>query len=98
MNPNIELNKKGQWLVIGEVNFDNVPKFYKMGYDIISENKELIFDLHDVVAIDNSGLALLTAWARFAKQLGKSIYFVNLSGKLLDMAKLSGLENILPIR
>jgi phospholipid transport system transporter-binding protein len=98
MNPNIELNKNGQWKVIGELSFDNVPKIYKIGYDIISENKEVIFDLQDIVAIDNSGLALLTAWTRYAKQLGKSIYFVNLPSKLLDMAKLSGLENILPIR
>jgi phospholipid transport system transporter-binding protein len=98
MDIDIKVNKKGQWRVTGELSFTTVPKLYKTGYDLITKHENLIFDLQDIIALDNSGLALLTAWARLAKKLDKAICFVNLPNKLLDIAKLSGLEDILPIR
>jgi phospholipid transport system transporter-binding protein len=98
MDIDIKENKKGQWQVTGELGFATVPKLYKTGYDVITEHENLVFDLQDIIALDNSGLALLTAWVRLAKKLDKTISFVNLPNKLLDIAKLSGLEDILPIR
>ena len=98
MNIKIKLNEKNQWQFTGELNFDSVPKLYKNGCDIITKYKDLVFDLQNVIAVDNSGLALLTTWTRFANKLDKSICFVNLPEKLLDIAKLSDLENILPIK
>jgi len=97
MNIDIKVNEKNHWQVTGELSFDSVPKLSKTGCGIITKYEHVIFDLQDVIAVDNSGLALLTTWTRFANKLDKSICFVNLPDKLLDIAKLSGLENILPI-
>ena len=84
--------------VTGTVSFTTIPELYKLGCQFISQAAAPIFDLQKVITEDNSGLALLTAWMRFAKQSDKIIYFTNLPDKLKDMAKLSGLDKILTIK
>ena len=59
----------------------------------------ICFDLKKVTVEDNSGLALLVEWVKFTKQkLDRSINFINVPDLLLDIARLTGLENILPIK
>lgn len=90
--------KPGKFTVTGKLSFITVPKLQNIGYHFITEHAELVFDLQKVTVEDNSGLALLVEWMRFAEQQSKSICFINLPNQLLGIAKLSGLERILPIK
>ena len=98
MAAEIQINSLGQLIVMGELSFASIPELCKVGEQFINKCESPVFDLQNVNAEDNSGLALLTAWARFANQLNKVICFINLPNQLLDMARLSGLEKILPIK
>jgi len=90
--------ENNRFIVSGEVSFVTIPALYKLGCQFISQSESPILDLQNVTTEDNSGLALLTAWMRFAKQSDKIIYFSNLPNQLKDMAKLSGLDKILAIK
>jgi len=84
-------------LIEGEVSFATIPKLRIIGCEFIAKHQNIIFDLREATAKDISGLALLTAWTRFSKEIGKKIYFINLPTQLLDMANLNGLKDLLPI-
>jgi ABC-type transporter Mla MlaB component len=94
---NIKLNHDQKLIIEGEISFATIPKLRIIGCKFISEHQNPIFDLKQSVTKDISGLALLTAWTRFAKEIGKSVCFINLPMQLLDMAKLNGLKDLLPI-
>jgi len=84
-------------LIEGEVSFATIPKLRIIGCEFIVKHQNVVFDLKEVTTKDISGLALLTAWTRFSKEIGKTIHFINLPTQLLDMAKLNGLKDLLPI-
>ncbi len=92
------IKKTEQFIVEGTLNFDTVTDLKEEGCDYISEVKISIFDLRSAKVEDNSALALLIAWFRVAKNLKKTIYFINLPDKLFNLIKLGGLEEILPIK
>ena len=93
----IKITDENKLTIDGELSFATVPKLRLLGCKFITEHQATIFDLQHVTAKDISGLALLTAWTRCANQIGKSIQFINLPAQLLDMAKLNGLKELLPI-
>ena len=96
--PKIDTIKDGVFAIIGTVNFDTVPKLCKFGYDFIDQYTELTLDLAKAEILDNSGLALLLTWLRYAKQHDKHIEFINAPQKLIGMAKLGGLGSWFPIK
>jgi anti-anti-sigma factor len=53
-------------------------------------------DLQDVDEVDSAGLALLVYWKSCADAAESGIKFVNLPGKLHEMAALGGLEPLFP--
>ena len=97
MHTDIKVNKAQQLQLTGELNFDSVVKLRELGCHFIMKHANPTVDFKNVIVKDNSALALLIAWIRFAKQHQKTITFVNIPKQLLDMAKLSDLENILII-
>lgn len=88
---------EGRVCLQGDLNFSNTPQVEKLGCKIIDKNPALIFDLRQVTSSDNSCLALLTAWARYAKHQHKSISFTNITKQVLDLMRVSGLVDLLPI-
>ena len=98
MKANIAVKSDDELVITGTLNFNSVPKLQKIGYHFIEERAKPVFDLQHVEVEDNSGIALLVEWTGFAKRKHKTIHFINLPNQLLDIAKLSGLERILPIK
>lgn len=94
----IDVNSNGQFLVTGELIFSTVPIIHKRGCQLIAASPKPTFNLQDVVICDNSAVALLTSWIRYAKSLKKAVVFVNVPKQLLDILNISGLKNILPIK
>lgn len=83
--------------VSGVLDFDSVPIIWSQSLELISQPNVLHFDLKGVVRSDSAGLALLTAWVRFAKRAGKTIEFYGIPEQMLSAARVSGVEKLLPI-
>ncbi|QLH43204.1 MAG: STAS domain-containing protein [Coxiellaceae bacterium] len=81
----------------GKLSFATVPGLRIKGDQLLDKQHQLVFDFNDVVCQDSSVLALLTAWARKARAQHKHISFINLPQQLIDIAKASGLDRVLPI-
>lgn len=94
----IEVNSAGQFLVVGELSFNTVTTIRARGCQLIYASPQPVFDLSNVSSSDNSGVALLVLWARYAKNMGKVVWFINLPSQLLDIAELMSLKNLLPIQ
>jgi len=101
MIADIKINKDREFVVTGTLSFASVPELEKIGCDLLIEHENYIFNLKELKEAniaDDSALALLLSWARFAKKIKKEIIFKNLPAKLLNIIKLGGLENVLPIK
>lgn len=94
----ITLEKNGLAKISGVLSFDTVNQLRLMGDQLLAQHDHLIFDFQQVTRSDSSGLALLTAWTRIARQSGKKVEFSNLPEQLIDIAKVGGLVKILPIQ
>lgn len=95
----ITVDEQGCFCVHGNLSLRNAPKAEALGYELINKDsrQEMTFDLSDITS-SNIVLALMTAWIRYAKRKSKKIFFINCSQNLLDLAKVSGLEKLLPFR
>lgn len=84
-------------LVSGRLNFVDVVEIRKMGKELIHEflDTTVIMDLTEVKSGDNSGLVLLLAWLRDARDLGKTLVFTQVPDFLSRMARVFELEDIL---
>jgi len=60
-------------------------------------NKSVSIDFAGVDHADSSGLALMVHWLREAKKRNMFIQFVNIPKKLIALAEMSNLEDVLPI-
>lgn len=54
-----------------------------------------VFDLGGVKTADSSGVALMLAWQRRARQAGRDLAFVNVPANLHTLADVYGVESLL---
>ncbi|OGT06811.1 MAG: hypothetical protein A2X78_04680 [Gammaproteobacteria bacterium GWE2_37_16] len=87
----------GCFRVAGNLCYANVVKSARLGCGVIDKQPEVVFDLQDVIIDDDAVLALLINLIRYAKKEQKTIHFSHIPEKILDMAKVSGLIELLPI-
>ena len=86
----------GRWLLTGELGFATVPGLLDgAGRDLAVSASEV--DLAGVTRADSAGLALLIAWTRARNSTGKPIRFTHVPAQLLSIARVCGLEDILPL-
>ena len=82
--------------VAGMLNADSVVGIVKQGIRIIIEAQQKIcFDFTDAVTGDASAIAMLLAWIRTAHQHRHNIVFIHLPDKLLAIAELGGVAEII---
>jgi phospholipid transport system transporter-binding protein len=58
---------------------------------------ETVFDLGGVKSADSSGVALMLAWERRAKTAGHKLTYINVPPELESLARLYGVEALLPV-
>jgi phospholipid transport system transporter-binding protein len=87
----------GNWLLAGELDFSTVPGVLARSAQGLSGKGAIRVDLGDVTRADSAGLALLVEWTRKSERAGRRISFVNVPGQLLSIARICGLEEILPL-
>jgi len=82
-------------LVSGPVTLANVASILEEGRRHLEEGVRTV-DLGEVSEMDSSLLALMLAWMRDAHGRGRQLEFANLPESLQTIARLYGVEDLLP--
>lgn len=88
---------EGRLLLEGELSFKTVVKLLADFQALPDQGNEIQIDLQGVSRADSAGLALLVEWMRNAQTLGKSIRFLNIPQQMLAIARVSSLDQVLPL-
>jgi phospholipid transport system transporter-binding protein len=87
------------WKIDGTLCIQTVAEMEIKGRQMIdAAPQELNVDLSGVSKSDSTGVALLIAWLRYARQNQKRIIFQNLPEKMMDNVRVSGLEAVLALK
>ena len=90
------IRRDGERIVVsGAVTLANVAAALEEGYSQIRAGANAV-DLAEVTELDSSLLAMLLAWLREARRLGRSLAVANLPEGLATIAKLYGVVELLP--
>jgi phospholipid transport system transporter-binding protein len=90
------IRREGRRLVVsGPVTLANVAGLLEEGRRHLEEGVRTV-DLGEVGEIDSSLLALMLAWMRDARARGGELAFANLPESLQTIARLYGVEGLLP--
>lgn len=85
--------------VAGVIDFDNALDMCQQGERLISKAADQCeIDFSEVTRVGSAALTLLFSWLRHAVNLQKTLVFTNLPNDLLGVAKVSGVDEILPIK
>lgn len=86
------------WALQGELSFASVPELLTRSQHQIDFSSQINLNLKDIHHADSAGLALLLEWLDLAHKAGGQISFSQLPEALLDIAKVSNAEALLPIQ
>ncbi len=87
----------GRLEIHGDLSFGSVRELWDECREWISGCTEPEIDLDRVQRSDSAGLALLVECQRQARRAGVSIRFFNIPAQMLSMARVSGLDQVLPL-
>ena len=94
---NLELIKPNLIKISGNIYHENAVEVRKKGESIIDSLTSVMVDLDSLDNIDSSCLSILICWVRYSKKKHKSIKFSQLTGKLLNLSRVSGVDSIFPV-
>lgn len=87
----------GRLALLGELTFETVPGLSKELDSMFKQGPWLRVDLAELERVDSAGLALLIEWTRLTRTSGHALEFINIPQQLLTLARLSGVEQMLPL-
>ena len=87
----------GSYCLRGELSFTTVPDVRRVGLETFDAGDEIRLDLSAVSRADSAGLALLIEWLRYARQTNKTVHYLNMPTQMLEIARTSSLDEILPL-
>lgn len=98
-NLNPDPNQEGRYLLSGELTFATVPDVYEQGHAMFATPAStlMLSFTNSAARTDSAGLALLVEWLREAREHGKTLRFENIPAQLKALARVSGLERVLPL-
>lgn len=98
MKVEIEKQDAEHLKVSGTIDVDNAVDLKAEGEALLKSCGDMVHvDLSGVKQSSSVGVSLLLCWARAAKLLGKDIQYHHMPGKMFDVARVSGLDDVLPI-
>jgi len=98
MQAEIRQGKNGRLEISGDLNFDSVAGLWRKCHTQFSDHEVLDIDLSGVQRSDSAGVALLVDCLRQAHQSGKTIRFFNIPTQMLALARVSSLDQVLPLQ
>jgi phospholipid transport system transporter-binding protein len=81
--------------VMGSLDFATVTALLPLGSAAISGGRADVIDLAGITQSDSSGLALLIEWLSVARQVNRTVRYVNMPAQLHQLARLSDVEELL---
>ncbi len=84
-------------VVEGELDFTTVAGLLADARSLLDTDGEVQVDLHGITRSDSAGLALLIEWMRVAQRRGNTLQFLNIPPQMLDIARVSSLDQVLPL-
>lgn len=94
--PELRSTGPGQLALSGPLAFDTAGKLLDVSRGMFaSGGSDISVDLGGVTRVDSAGLALLIEWLRWGQAEDRSMHFTALPDKLLAIARLSGVEEML---
>lgn len=94
----IEEGAGGRLEIHGDLNFTSVPLLWNQCCSRFSGSTEFDIDLSGVQRSDSAGLAMLVECLRQARETGKTVRFFNIPAQMLAIARVSGLDQVLPLQ
>ena len=88
--------ESGRIVVSGPVTLANVAAVLEEGRRHLEEGVGTV-DLGEVTDMDSSLLAAMLAWLRDAKSRGRELAFANLPEALRTIARLYGVDSLIPV-
>ncbi|MCB1596077.1 MAG: STAS domain-containing protein [Gammaproteobacteria bacterium] len=85
----------GQLRLSGPLVFATAGELLDVSRRTFVGDSDLSIDLGGVTKVDSAGLALLLEWLRWGQAERRSVSFTHLPDKLLAIARLSGVEEML---
>lgn len=81
----------------GELGFGSVRSLWRQATELLPREGLVTIDLDGVSRADSAGVALLIHWTREQRRLGGGIGFVNIPDQMHAIARVSGVDLILPL-
>lgn len=88
----------GGYRVIGELSFSSVPDLQGVSAALFAGSGDIEIDLSGVQRSDSAGLALVLEWMREQRRRGGTLELRNPPEQMRALARLSGLEGLLPLK
>lgn len=82
-------------IVQGDVTMETVPALFAQGLQHLS-HAGLVVDWSQTQAVDSAAVSMLLAWQRAAQRGQRVLQIESLPENLLSLAKLYGVEEMLP--
>lgn len=95
----VKKNGSGRFQLSGILSFQTVPELMRHTKSLfdVSEVEDIKVDLEGVTRSDSAGVALLVEWMNEARRHDKRIQFLNIPLQMLAIARVSSLDQVLPI-
>jgi len=87
----------GCYRLRGEISFATVGEFERRIDSKLFAYPLIIIDFAEVSRADSAGLALLLAWVKMARSEKAKLSLENFPNQLLAIARVGGVEDLLPI-
>mgnify|MGYP002713005404 CR=1 FL=1 len=88
----------GDFRAVGELTFETVPEVWERSRGMFEAGAaEIGVEFSGVTWADSAGLALLIEWVRSAREAGVALRFRDIPEQMLAIARVSGVEDILPL-
>ena len=98
MKSDVMITQEGELMKVhGDLTYETVLPLRQQGNQLMAVMDKPRIDFIDVGNCNSAGLALMIAWLRQAKQLKKSIDFVNVPQSLQEVANVCGVGGILEL-
>jgi phospholipid transport system transporter-binding protein len=88
---------EGRMQLSGVLDLDSAPELLTAIEALTYDVSAVAVDLRGVERADSAGVAVLVAWMRSARQAQRDIRFLNMPSQMLNIARVSGLDAILPL-
>ncbi len=93
----VERMENNHYLLTGILSFDTVSQLEDDIETLTKQGMEIVLDLSGILRVDSAGIVVLLEWMKHARKSGKQVFFTNIPQQLLDIARVSDLDGILPL-